>query len=140
MKILTILVMTLFILSLQAAVVKEDLGNCTNYSILNKVESATGERVLPILRTGQELINKNKEHYGLHIRNLEIDFINKQASAKVVQAIVLGFNRSLLSERVSISSTHPNFTQFINQINKNVLLISSICVDQDNMVVSFKIN
>ena len=140
MKILALLVISLlFTISAQSAVVTEDLGSCINYSILNKVE-VNGEFHLPTITENQTVTNEKKDHYGLYLKKLSIDFTSQTASAELKQAIIFGFNRKLLTERISISSSHPQFNQFINEINKNVVLIRSICIDRDNMVVSYKVN
>ena len=112
-----------------AAVVKtyDAEQSCDLYKVEN-VESTklTGTVVFP------------KAVYGPTFENLEVNFENREAKVQVTMNIVMGINRPLMKDKLSISADNVNFTSLINQVNRKVFLLEKICISSDNKIVYAK--
>jgi hypothetical protein len=82
-----------------------------------------------------ETVILEKEAYGITLVNLEIDFAKKVAIVQPEVSIVLGLNRKLTNEKAIIKTTNPNFTFLINQLNRRLLLLEKICINQNNEII-----
>lgn len=115
----------------------DEKNNCELYSVLNKVRNDAGELVLSRdLVEGEEIID-NKTHYGLELKKLEIDFDKREARFEIFKQVTFGVNRNLIDTDVlaSISADNQQFSMIINQINRKLFIMNSICVDRDNQVI-----
>lgn len=114
--------------------------NCTWYKVVNRVTNANGDVVLEReLTDGEESISK-KSLYGFGLKDLEINFGEREVSFNVEQKIILGLNRNLMSEKVTLSSDHPDFNQIINEVNIDIMLMDGVCLSKNGEFVdSFKL-
>ena len=116
--------------------------NCSKYEVVNKVRTESGENVyLRPLKNDEELVT-DKTIYGLSLKNIKIDFENKNASFDLIKNVTLGFNRPLFvtGARVSVESSNKIFNMAINQTNKKVTLIQSICINDRMEIVDLTLN
>lgn len=90
----------------------------------------------PIKQT--EVIVIGKEVYGFSTQNQEIDFEQKEVKVDVMALVVLGLNKKVTATKVSINENHPDFSIFINQLNRKIFLLEEICISKKSEVISFK--
>lgn len=76
-----------------------------------------------------------KNVYGISFENLEVDFANREAKVQVMLNVTLGFNRSLLEKKSTISADNVNFTNLINHLNRKIKLFENICITDENQIV-----
>ena len=124
----TLLSIVLFVISTSAysAVYKTYDSNesCNLYSVVNTNESQ---------ENGEVVYSKNV--YGLSFENLEVNFENREASVQVIMNVTLGFNRSLVNKKSTISADNVNFTKLINHLNRKINLYEKICINDDNQII-----
>lgn len=84
-----------------------------------------------------ELMVLNKNVYGLSLQNMEINFSKKEVSFDLMALVVMGINRRVTNDVVTINEKHPEFKTFTNQLNRKIQLIESVCLDGANQVQSF---
>jgi len=77
----------------------------------------------------------DREVRGFILRNMEVDFVRQVVTVEVVQSVVMGLNRPLVSGRSTISSKNPEFKKLINQLNRSVLSLDAICINSKNEIV-----
>lgn len=87
----------------------------------------------PKLETESQVLDK--EIYGIGLSELEIDFENKSAKVLPTANVVLGINRTFLNQKAVISSNNPNFNFFINQVNRKIFLLESVCISDQNELI-----
>lgn len=76
-----------------------------------------------------------KNVYGISFENLEVDFANREAKVQVMLNVTLGFNRSLVEKKSTISADNVNFTNLINHLNRKIKLFENICITDENQIV-----
>ena len=103
-------------------------NKCHNYRVTSEAR--------PI--TSNESMILNKEVYGLATQNQEIDFLNQKVHVDLMALVVMGFNKKVTAEKISISSTHQDFNVFTNLLNRKLYLLEEVCLTKNNEVVSFK--
>lgn len=112
-------------------------NNCELYSVVNYERNAAGEYVLSReLREGERVVDE-RTHYGLELKNLTIDFDRRSASFEVLSQVAFGRNRSLVGEdqKVSVSADNEQFDMLVNQVNRKLFVMNSICIDRDQQVI-----
>jgi hypothetical protein len=87
----------------------------------------------PRLKTESLVIDK--EIYGIGLSELEIDFENKIAAVLPTANVVMGLNRTFLNQKAIISSSNSNFNFFINQVNRKIILLETICITDQNELI-----
>lgn len=118
----------------------DSLNQCTIFSVVNYVRNSAGELVLSReLNEGEEVIDQ-RTHYGLELKNLEIDFENREARFEILSQVTFGRNRSILGDeqKASISVQNKQFDMIVNQVNRKLFVMNSICIDRDNQVIYAK--
>ena len=111
---------------------------CTEYSVVNKVKTENGDYVYQReLKSNEEIIT-DKTIYGLSLKNMEIDFDKRTASFDIIKNVTLGLNRSLLSlgSKITIDSRHKDFQKVNNMLNRKLILITNICLDENLNIIS----
>jgi hypothetical protein len=86
----------------------------------------------------QEQIYSEKEVYGITFQNLEIQFNDKTVTVVPMMNIVMGLNRPLMNSKLLIKSSNPDFSNLINQLNRKLLSLEKLCVNQNAEVVYAK--
>lgn len=90
---------------------------------------------------GKPKLNKNetvvfeRNIYGFAFRNLEIDFENRLAKVSIDLSVVAGFNRPLFKNKLTIQESNPKFTDLINNLNRKVIELDTICINSDNEII-----
>lgn len=125
MKILLIILVTC---SSFAGVRKIQKEACTEYRVDNEITKSS---------QGQDIIS-TRNHYGLYINNMKINFDERNVSFDLNESIVMGFNKKII--KISIDETHRKFDEFTNLLQKDLYLFSSVCVDIDANLVDFEVN
>ncbi len=123
--------------NVRSEVVKEldHSQNCTRYKRINHVRNSNGDYVLEReVKPSEEVVSK-KDIYGFGLKDLEIDFDNREVSLNVDQKIILGLNRSLTKKKVKLSAEHPRFKELVNEINFDVLLFDEVCINSSGELV-----
>lgn len=135
----TLILLITLVSNAQAMITKQTDAdnNCELYSVLNKVRNDAGEYVLSRELVPGEVVIDKRTHYGLELKNLEIDFETREARFEVISQVTLGVNRNLLDQdvKVSISAENEQFSMMVNQINRKLFNMNSICIDRDNQVI-----
>ncbi len=132
MKTLLVMGLLTFSAGTMASVVKsDDLKNgCTLYRVVH------AESKKPM--KSNETVFYSKEVYGLAFKNLDVNFDNREAEVDVVMSIVLGFNRNLTATKPKISADNAQFKALINQVNRTVHLLESVCINSNNEIIYVK--
>lgn len=89
----------------------------------------------PILSHESMVLNKNV--YGLSLQNMDIDFLKKEVRFDLMGLVVMGINKRITNESISIDEKNPDFKVFTNQLNRKIQLLESVCLDGTNQVQSF---
>jgi len=118
----------------------------SHWALASVAESIDSEKGCTLYRatseatpiSGSESIFSSKEVYGFSFQNLEIDFNSKSVSVEPIMHVVLGFNKNLLGKRVRLNPKNPQFNFMINQLNRRILLLETICVNSKSEVVYVK--
>jgi hypothetical protein len=110
--------------------------NCQQYEVIYSDPENKRDFLAEALAQGAELFD-NAPARGLSLVNLRIDFENKKATVDVRQHILFGFNRNLLTD-VSIASGHPKLQEYVNRLNFDLFLSSSICVNSDKELIELR--
>jgi hypothetical protein len=141
-----ILMLFMFVISQasQAGIFKsyQNKKNCTQYQVVNKVRTDSGENVYTReLNNGEEVLT-DQSIYGLSLKNVSIDFVKRTASFDLIKNVILGFNRPLLvtGARVSIGSDHEMFQDVLNLVNRKSSLINVICLSDSLEIIDLKTN
>lgn len=126
MKTLLLIVLSIISTSAFSAVYKsyDSKESCSLYRVDNTNQSQDN---------GEVVYSKNV--YGLSFENLEVDFANREASVQVIMNVTLGFNRSLVNKKSTISADNINFTKLINHLNRKINLFENICINDDNQII-----
>lgn len=135
----------LFVIShmgVKAAVYKsiDSQMDCIRYEVISKIKGEDGiSRYERETLEGEELLSE-ESLYGLTVQDVDIDFDNREANFIIVKNVILGFNNSFFEDgrRNSIDSEHKDFKEMINQVNKKVRLIKSVCINTDNIIKDVK--
>lgn len=131
----TLLVMGLLALtaaSANATVVKgqDTKKGCTLYRVVHS------DSKKPM--TSEETVFLNKEVYGITFENLEIDFDNREARVDIVMNVVMGLNRKVSETKSAILADNAQFNTLINQLNRKISLLESVCLNANNEIVYAK--
>lgn len=131
----TLLVMGLLALtttSTFASVVKghDSKRGCTLYRVIHSDSKKQIQE--------NETVFLNKEVYGITFENLAIDFDNREAQVDVVMNVVLGLNRNIAETKSIIPAENTQFTALINQVNRKISLLESVCLNANNEIVYAK--
>ncbi len=117
--------------NVRSEVVKEidHSQNCTRYKRINHIRNSNGDYVLEReVKPSEEVISK-KDIYGFGLKDLSIDFDNREVLVNVDQKVIMGFNRNLTKSKIKISAEHPKFKELINELNYDVLLLDEVCIN-----------
>ncbi len=116
--------------------------SCTYYEVVNKVRAESGENIYQRELQGSEEVLTDKTIYGLSLQNMTVDFNKMTASFDLIKNVTLGFNRPLLvtGARVSVDSTNKSFNKIINQVNKKITLINSVCLSDNLEIVEITVD
>lgn len=131
----TLLVMGLLALSTTAfsSVVKsyDAERSCNLYRVVDTSPTAKKSEKI---RAG-EVVVISKRVYGLSFHNMEINFDNREAKVEITVNIVLGLNQPLVNEKAVIAEENPQFSTLINQLNRKLSLLETVCLSSDNKIV-----
>lgn len=109
--------------------------NCTRYKRINHVRNSNGDYVLERdIKPSEEVISK-KDIYGFGLKDLSINFDNREVSLNIDQKIIMGLNRNLTKKEVKLSADHPRFKELINELNYDVLLFDEVCINSAGELV-----
>ena len=135
MKKIIVMFSFLLINTSMAKVIKSYDSNkeCTLYSILAKVENDNGDIVYE-----RELRSDESEHSQLYLRgfsleDLKVDFKNDEVTASLRQHIVARFDKPLA--QVKIKSSNKELNKLLYYHNRNIRLLSSVCIDSDKNLI-----
>lgn len=131
--IITLLLINLLTLgTLNAAVIKSfnQSRECTRFSIKDE---RPGEG---LKLESNESIHIKGPVYGFTLQDLSVDFDNRWASAKVI-ILKYGANK-VLNKSITIKKINPQFNAAINQVNKKILTMHEICIDNNGELIDFK--
>ena len=129
---------TLFVVSMLAmstsafsAVVKsyDTKNSCTIYKAVTNEDNGK-----PVLKTGETVVF-DRNIYGFVLKDLEIDFDARKASTDISLSVVVGFNRPLFKTKAIIQESNPKFTEIVNQLNRKLAEIESICLNAENEII-----
>lgn len=118
----------------------DERNKCDLYTIIKVSTDSKGQRVYEHdFAPNEEIINA-RIHHGMTLQDLEIDFINKEASFEIIGQVTLGFNRNLLGQdiRATISADNSQFNEAINLVNRRILNFTQVCVDRDYRIQYLK--
>lgn len=87
----------------------------------------------PVLK--DEAVVYDGDTYGLSLTNMSINFEKKTVSVSPTINVLLGFNRSLLSNKITISATNPDFEFLINQLNRKLYVFEKMCITKKNELI-----
>ena len=85
-----------------------------------------------------EVVINDTDVYGLSIQNIEVDFKHKDVTVDAMLNVILGLNRKLLNDRVTINSKNPDFTFLINQLNRKLFVFERMCITDSNELIYAK--
>lgn len=125
MKLLLALILSI---SSFAGLRKTQTENCTLYKVDNTITRETA---------GKNIISR-KNLYGLYLKNMKINFDERNVTFDLQQAVVMGFDTMLTN--VTIDESHPKFEHFTNLLQKDLYLFDEICIDRDLNIVDYKLN
>lgn len=74
---------------------------------------------------------------GMSLKNLSIDFENNKVSAEIRLNVMFRFNPLLTGRRVTMNASNEKLTTFISYLNRKVILLSSVCINKNNEVITF---
>lgn len=123
--------------NVRSEVVKEmdHSKSCTRYKRINHVRNSNGDYVLEReVKPTEEVVSK-KDIYGFGLKDLEIDFDNREVSLNIDQKIIMGFNRNLTKKKVKLAAEHPRFKEIINELNYDVLLLDEVCINSSGELI-----
>lgn len=100
---------------------------CTQYRTTTETK--------PILAHESMVLNKNV--YGLSLQNMEIDFNQKSVNFDLMALVVMGINKRITNDSITITEKNPEFKVFTNQLNRKIQLLETVCLDGANQVHSF---
>jgi hypothetical protein len=125
----------------QAALISrhnQDL-RCTEYQVLHNEYDKEGNLVVPhienAIKEGAVLVN-NYNLWGLTLENMKVDFEGRFVTMNVVQKVVLGFNRVLMSVR--LYDDNPKFEEYLNKVNYDFLIARKMCIQNGVELISME--
>lgn len=138
------LILALFLFSIcqttSAAIFKSynDKKSCTEYSVVNKIKTESGEYIYQREPRENEEVITDKTIYGLSLKNITVNFNQRTASFDLIKNVTLGLNRPLftMGTRVKVQSSNKEFNKIINRVNKKLHLITSICLDENQNIIT----
>lgn len=115
-----------------ASVVKsqDTKNNCTLYRAIHADSKKQMQK--------NETVFLNREVYGIAFENMDVDFDNREVRVDVVMTIVLGLNKNITEQKAIISSDNPKFSSLVNQLNKKLSMLESVCINNQNEVIYAK--
>lgn len=130
-KVLLVGFITLMSTTSFSAVIKsyDKSNSCTLFKVLSTDENGDLK-----LKEGEKIEN-DREAYGFSFKDMEIDFERKEVLVQPMINITLGFNKALIAKKVRILADNQKFNFLINQLNRNLLLLESVCISRDQTVV-----
>ncbi len=76
-----------------------------------------------------------RESYGFTLKNLVVDFEQKQVYVEVINRIIFGFDRTLTGKPVVIKASNPDFQALINHLNFSIQVFDQVCLTESNELV-----
>lgn len=109
MKLLKTITLLLIINSTFAGIKFSKSDECTTYKLDNEIQR--GAKGVGII--------SNKRAYGMFLDDMRIDFNNRNANFILKEAVILGFDREVITKRMHVSEENSNFQNLIDMYQQD---------------------
>ena len=117
----------IFSLSASAGMIKTKTNECSSlFKVDNEIKKG---------QKGNGIIS-DKVSYGIIAKDISINFDERVAEFKLVNAVTFGFNRDLTKSSY-ISGDHPKFNEFIDMYRKDLFTMKTVCLSKKGEILDF---